>query len=210
MQSSDLVPAVLGPLGEPWFRRRPRLALIVIAGLFVVVFALRLSAGTPVDTYSMLYVLPVALAATAFGQRGGIAAALVAVALIVVWTLVRDVALSPASWASRIGPLALLGVLLGRATDRALRADAERRRLERAALLHRQAIEINDSLVQQLAAAKWSFEAGHTDAGLEALTSAIHEAQQLVSGLIRTAGMADHSKQVPRAVNTLETIAEAP
>jgi hypothetical protein len=177
--------------------------------LFASVFALRLSAGTPVDAYSMLYVLPVALAATAFGQRGGIAAAMVAVALIVVWTLAR-VTLSPLSWASGVGPLALLGVLLGRSTDRALRADAERRRLERTALLHRQAIEINDSLVQQLAAAKWSFEAGHTDAGLEALTSAVHEAQQLASGLIRAAGMADHSEQVPSAVDMFETLARPP
>ena len=181
MQSPDLVPSAVRRPGEPWFRHRPGLALIVIGGLFSAVFVLRLSAGTPVEAYSMLYVLPVALAASAFGQRGGIAAAVVAAGLIVVWTLVRDVALSPASWASRVGPLALLGVLLGRATDRALRADAERRRLERTDLLHRQAIEINDSLVQQLAAAKWSFEAGHTDAGLEALTSAVHEAQQLVS-----------------------------
>jgi hypothetical protein len=210
MRSLHLVLAALRRPGDPWFRHRPGLALIVIAGLFASVFALRLSAGTPVDAYSMLYVLPVALAATAFGQRGGMAAAVVAVALIVVWTLVRDVTLSPLSWASRVGPLALLGVLLGRSTDRALRADAERRRLERTALLHRQAIEINDSLVQQLAAAKWSFEAGHTEAGLEALTSAVHEAQQLVSGLIRAAGMADHSEQVPSAVDMFETLAEPP
>jgi hypothetical protein len=182
--------------------------LIVIAGLFASVFVLRLSAGTPVEAYSMLYVLPVALAATAFGQRGGVAAAVVALALIAAWTLVQDVTLSPASWASRVGPLALLGVLLGRAADRALRADAERRRLERTDLLHRQAIEINDSLVQQLAAAKWSFEAGQTDAGLETLTLAIHEAQHLVSGLIRAAGMGDHSEQVP-AVDKREALAKA-
>jgi lysylphosphatidylglycerol synthetase-like protein (DUF2156 family) len=210
MQSTDLVPGALGPPGEPWFRHRPRLALIVVAGLFAAVLALRLSAGTPVDAYSMLYVLPVALGATAFGQRGGMAAAVVAVALIVVWALVRDVALSPGSWASRIGPVVLLGVLLGRATDRALRADAERRRLERTALLHRQAIEINDSLVQQLAAAKWSFEAGQTAAGLETLTSAVHEAQRLVSGLIRRAGMGDHSERVPSAVDTPGMLGEAP
>jgi hypothetical protein len=55
-------------------------------------------------------------------------------------------------------PTLFLGVLLGRATDRARRAEGERRRLERTAL-HRQAIEIDDSLVQRMAAAKWSFEA---------------------------------------------------
>lgn len=185
------------PSGELWFQQRPRLALAVIAALFATVFALRLSAGTPVDAYSMLYILPVALAATAFGQRGGVSGGLVALLLIVVWTLARDVTLSPSNWATRVVPILLLGILLGGATDRARRAEAERRRLEHAALLHRQAIEINDSLIQQMSAAKWSFEAGQTDAGLEALTVAVHDAQELVSALIRRADMSNRSEPVP-------------
>lgn len=190
-------PASMVPSGELWFQQRPRLALAVIAALFATVFALRLSAGTPVDAYSMLYILPVALAATAFGQRGGVSGGLVALLLIVVWTLARDVTLSPSNWATRVVPILLLGILLGGATDRARRAEAERRRLEHAALLHRQAIEINDSLIQQMSAAKWSFEAGQTDAGLEALTVAVHDAQELVSALIRRADMSNRSEPVP-------------
>jgi K+-sensing histidine kinase KdpD len=182
--------------GEPWFQQRPHLTLAVIAALFVTVFALRMLTGTPADAYSMLYVLPVALAATAFGQRGGAAASVVAVGLIVIWTLLRDVHLAPTGWATRLVPILLLGLALGRATDRARRAETERRHLERAAVLHREAIEINDSLIQQMTAAKWAFEAGQTDAGLDALTAAVHDAQQLVSGLIRRADMAERSEPV--------------
>ena len=43
-----------------------------VAGLlFAAVLSLRLSSGTPADAYSMLYALPVALVATAFGLRAG-------------------------------------------------------------------------------------------------------------------------------------------
>jgi glucose-6-phosphate-specific signal transduction histidine kinase len=167
--------------------------------MFVAVFALRMVARDPVEVYSMVYVLPVALAATAFGQRGGVTAATVAVALVAVWALVQGLSLSPVGWATRLVPIVLLGLLLGRATDRARRAEADRRRLERTALLHRQAIEINDTLVQRMVAAKWSLEAGQTETGLHALTIAVHEAQQLVSELIRRAEMGDHAERLSAA-----------
>ena len=89
---------------DPWFRRHPQLALIVIGALFLAVLTLRLLAGRPADAYSMLYFLPVALAATAFGQRAGVAAGLLAVALIVVWAVTRDVGLGPLAWATRAIP----------------------------------------------------------------------------------------------------------
>ena len=56
-------------------------------------------------------------------------------------------------------------------------------------LLHRQAVEINDSLLQGMAAAKWALEAGRADVGLERLSDAIVSGQQLVSGLIRDSEM---------------------
>lgn len=174
---------------EPWFSSRPGLALAVIAALYAAVLALRLLAGTPVDALSMLYVLPVALAASAFGQRGGMTAGLLAVVLIVIWALAQDVTLDPGGWGSRVVPVLLLGVLLGRATDRAREAEAERRKHEVAALLHQEAIEINDSLIQGMTAAKWSLESGQADAGLQTLTTTVREAHQLVSGLIRRANM---------------------
>ena len=189
--------------GEVWFRDRPRWALAVVVALFGAVLLLRLTVGSPVDAYSLYYALPVALAASAFGFRGGLSGGLVAVGLIAVWVVADDVPLTPSGWVSRVLPLLLLGALLGRAVDRSQRAEEGRRhadeqrrsaedelsRAETAAMLHRQAIEINDTLIQELAGAKWAFEAGRSEAGLAALTNAMGNAQELVSDLIRRADM---------------------
>lgn len=194
--TSSVEPVAAASRG-PWFRERPALVAAVAAALFGAVLWLRLLSGGPEDAYSMLYVLPVALVAVSSGLRAGTAAGLVAVALMVLWAVVTDVSLSPAGWASRVVPLLLLGSLLGDASDRLARADSERRRLEAAALLHREAIEINDSLVQGMVAAKWSLESGQTDVGLRTLSDTIVRAHALVSGLVRRAGMAGRSEHLP-------------
>lgn len=196
-----MCPASSAPAGgfpdATWSRQQPRLAVAVIAGLFVGVFALRVLQWNSPNAYSLLYVLPVALAATAFGRRGGVLASVVAVLLLVAVAPLRESTPDAGGWLTRVVPILLLGVLLGYATDRARAAEAERRRLEVAALLHREAIEINDSLVQRMTVAKWSLESGNADAGLEALTEAMTEAHRLVSGLIRQADMGGRSTQVP-------------
>ncbi len=180
----------------PWFRQHPALALSVAGALFAAVLMLRLLAGSPMDAYSMLYALPVALLASAFGLRAGAVAGIGAVGLIVLWVEVQHVALTPTGWASRVVPLLLLGILLGHATDQARRAEAERRQLEASALLHREAIEINDMLVQGMAAARLYFEGGHVGTGREVLDQTIGQAHELVSDLIRRADMGGHSVPV--------------
>lgn len=195
--TSSVEPVAAAPRG-PWFRERPALVAAVAAALFGAVLCLRLLSGGPEDAYSMLYVLPVALVAMSSGLRAGTAAGLVAVALMALWAVTMDVSLSPVGWASRVTPLLLLGALLGDASDRLARADAERRRLEAAALLHREAIEINDSLVQGMVAAKWSLESGQTDVGLRTLSDTITRAHDLVSGLVRRAGMGSRTEHLPR------------
>jgi len=182
---------------DPWFLRHPGLALAVAGLLFAAVLSLRLFNGTPVDAYSMLYALPVVLVATTFGLRAGTLAGLLAVGLTVLWAIVQDVHLTSTGWASRVIPLLLLGVVVGHATERGRAAESERRRLQNAALLHRQAIEINDSLIQGMAAAKWSLENGRVDTGTEMLDQTIAQAQDLVSGLIRQAGMGTQSEPPP-------------
>jgi hypothetical protein len=177
---------------EPWFRQRPVVVLAVAALLYVSVLSLRLFAGGPVDSYSLLYVFPVALVAVAFGLRAGVAAGLFAVALMVVGVAVQDVSLTPAGWASRVLTVLLLGFLVGDASDRLRRAELEKQRLEASALLYREAIEINDSLVQGMAAARWALEAGRLEPGLHTLEETLVEAQELVSGLIRRADMGNH------------------
>jgi K+-sensing histidine kinase KdpD len=184
---------------EPWFQQRPYVTVSVAAVLFVAVLVLRLSVGDPRDAYSMLYVLPVALLATAFGIRVGAAAGVLAVALMVVWVLVDDVTLSAMGWASRVVPMLLLWMLLGHATDAVRRAEQRRRSLEAAALLHKEAIEINDSLIQGMAAAKWSLEAGRAESGLRTLNDTIEQGHVLVSSLIRQAGMGARTEEVTGA-----------
>ena len=186
---------------EPWFQQRPRVALAVAVALFAAVLAVRLLVGAPTQALSMLYVLPVALMAVVFGTRGGVLAGLLAIGLTVVWVLVEGVSLGASGWFSRALPLLLLGFLLGHATDRVRRAEAEQQRLARAALLHREAIEINDSLIQGMAAAKWSLEAGCYDAGLHTLEVTITSAQAHVSSLIRDAelGMRTERLDAPAA-----------
>lgn len=191
-RSRDAGPRPAGP----WFRRRPRLTVGLAGAMFVGVLVLRLSAGTAVDAYSMLYALPIALLATALGVRAGAVAGVVAVGLTVVWAVTQDVSLSPTGWASRIVPMLLLGVLLGDASDRVQRSEEERLQLEAAALLHRQAIEINDSLVQGMAAAKWALEAGDATNASALLDQTIAQAHALVSELIRQAGMGGHTESL--------------
>lgn len=178
---------------DPWFRRHPASALSVSAALFAGVLTVRLLAGGPADAFSLMYALPVALLASAFGLRGGLVAGMVAVGLIVIWAESEHVSLTAAGWASRVIPILLLGVLLGQAVDQARRAETERRQLEGSALLHREAIEINDLLVQGLAAARLYFENGDVTTGRQVLDQTIGQARELVSGLIRRAEMGDRT-----------------
>lgn len=173
----------------PWFWQRGTTAVGVAGLLYVGVFALRLSGGTATDAINMLYALPIALLALAFGLRAGALAGAVAVLLTTAWVLVDGVGLTALGWASRIIPMLLLGILLGDASDRLRSADERRRALENAAQRHRDAVEINDTLVQGMSAARWSFEAGRHEAGLAALTQTIELGHELVSKLLREAGM---------------------
>lgn len=68
-------------------------------------------------------------------------------------------------------------------TDRR-EAGEVRRELAVAVARHRDAIEINDSVVQALAAAKWALEVGDVERGLAAVADALGTAQQLVADLL--------------------------
>ncbi|MET7280734.1 hypothetical protein ABZS29_21020 [Kribbella sp. NPDC005582] len=174
---------------EPWFRGHRTGTVVVIGVLFAAILLVRLLMRPVADASSMLYVLPVALAALAFGWRAGVLAGVTGIALIGVWAVVTSASLSPVGWISRAAPLLLLGYLLGDASDRLRRAEDDRLRAEAAALLYRQAIEINDSIVQGMAAARWALESGRAEAGMKILDTTMGQAQELVSELIRQAGL---------------------
>jgi K+-sensing histidine kinase KdpD len=169
----------------PWFTRRPRLTVAVAAALYAFVVLVHLAVGRTADPVALLFTLPIALLSVAFGMRTGIVAGLAGVALVVVWTVAERTHLSPVSWITGTVPLLLLGYLLGAATDRSRRAELEQRNREAAARRLQHAIDINDSVVQGLTAAKWALESGDTSAGLDIVTETLHVGQQLVSDLIR-------------------------
>ena len=175
--------------GEPWFRTSPRAALGVAVFLYVGVFVLRLATKNVADASVMLYTLPIALVALAFGRRAGVVAGVVAVLLTAVWAQIAGVELSWVGWASRVVPQLLLGLLIGDASDRLAVAERQRRALEAAAQRHRDAAEVNDTLVQGMAAAKWAFEGGRHEAGMRTLEETLVQGHELVSKLLRDADM---------------------
>jgi len=80
-------------------------------------------------------------------------------------------------------------VLLGDASDRLRLANQRWRRLEAAAQRHRDAVEINDTLVQGMVAAMWSLESGRHDDGVRTLGETITVGHDLVSKLMRDTDM---------------------
>ncbi len=183
----------------PWFGGRPGLAVAVAVALFAGVLALRFAVESAQDPVTLLFCLPAALLATAFGRRGGLLGGLAATVLVALWVGVRQVDLSVLGWATMIVPLLLLGGLLGDAVDRLHRSEEERLRLEAAAQGHRDAVEINDSVVQRLAAAKWALESDRSDRALEIVTQTLDVTQALVSDLLRDAGMGVNGERGGRA-----------
>jgi energy-coupling factor transporter transmembrane protein EcfT len=166
------------------FARGRHAAVVLAVGLFAIIFAARLTIhGT--DPITMFLIFPVALLAMAFGLRAGLVAGLVGVALIVVWVALQGISLSALGWMSRIVPILLLGVLVGWTTDRERTAEQAQRDLFEARLREREAAEINDSIVQRLAVAKWTMESGHTDEGLTMLADTIATSESLVGALLR-------------------------
>lgn len=193
----------------PWFHRWPRTAIVVAALLYAGIFALRMTSGSPAEATTMFFVLPIALLAMTFGLVAGLAGGLVAVGLVVIWAITEDPGLSPVGWATRVVPMLLLGALLGEAADRLRRSEAERARLDRATGWHRQAVEINDSIVQGLAVAKWSLERGNLTAALQIITETLDHAHHMVSQLLRDAGLGPGGTHAPGAVAALSNLADA-
>lgn len=175
---------------SPWFTRRPGLALVGVVALYAAVTGARVALGDDASLgITLLYVVPISLVALAWGRLAGAIAAGAALVLLVLWVLVLDVDLTLLGWVARVVPILLVGVLLGDTSDRLRRAERARSMHAQRELLHRQAVEINDSLLQGMAAAKWALEAGQNERGLDNLTDTINSGHRLVSQLIRDSAM---------------------
>ena len=139
------------------------------------------------EAVTALFVFPISLLAITFGLRGGLVAGGVALSLAAAGLALDAAEVSLTGWLVRLVSLLTVGALLGWTADNLARAERHHRRLELAAERHRQAVEVNDSLVQGMSVAKWAFEAGRTESGLAILNDTIVVGQELVSGLVRDA-----------------------
>jgi hypothetical protein len=151
------------------------------------VFAASLLNGDPAGAVVDLYVLPVALVAVAFGRRTGIAAGLLGAGLIAVSPGPAGMGHSVLGSIVRAVAVVLVAAVLGDASDRLWAAHRLRTDIAIAAERHREAIEVNDGLVQGMAAAKWLLESGRRSEALATLDETLLVGQRLVSKLIRDA-----------------------
>ncbi len=197
----------LATLLEPsrvWYREYPAAAAVVSAALFLAVSVFRLVVGNG-EAATVLFVLPVSLLAVSFGRRGGWLGAALGVALVGVFLGVggnEDV--DATGIVTRVVALCLLGGLLGHAVDRtrmlerrALEEQRRRLALEETERREREALEINDSIIQGMVGAKWLAEQGEADGAAAILDRTIEQGQRLVTELLTRTGDAGARRAVP-------------
>ncbi len=174
---------------DPWYRSHPCAAILLAIFVFIAVAIARYFSNGAGQAVDILFSLPIALLAMAFGLRGGLIGAGVGFSLFALLELTNGVGdIDATGWFARAAGMLLLGVLLGRATDqveagqRATLAEQERRRLLRETA-HRQAeaLEISDSILQNLAAAKWMIETGRDQDAIDILTATLATGQRMVA-----------------------------
>jgi len=177
---------------SPWYRLQPRNAIVVAVGLFVVVSVLQWFNDQSGQAIAVLYVLPVALLAVTLGERGGLTGATAGFVLFAVFEIVHSSGdIDATGWVVRVVTMFLLGGLLGRATDqvtvsqRDALVEAQRRyQVEEVNHRYAEALEINDSLIQQIVVAKWMVEQGQPKPAAELLNVVITRGQRMVAGLL--------------------------
>ena len=156
-----------------------RLAAIgVIVGLFAVVTILRWRFDRAGEAVALLYVVPITLGALRFGRRGGIlAAGFSLTAFIVLETFRARGDVDVTGWAGPLLAMALIGGLVGHLREAAALRDLDRKRqaleIEKLCDAQREAATASDSIVQQVAAARWMLEAGRSQEALAALGDAV-------------------------------------
>jgi hypothetical protein len=189
----------------PWFWAHPVPALGVAVVLTVAICVLRFTVGGLEEPIAALYALPVALVALTSGRRAGFGAGAIAAVLLWWWVITTGHHLTMLGWTSRIVPLILLGALVGDAADRIRDAERIERRANHLEALGRHTAEVHDSMMQHLAVAKWRLESGDTEPGLDSLTAAVADAQDMVRELLDSANGASGDRLRSRPDATART-----
>lgn len=176
----------------PWYRAHPREAVLLASGLFALVTLGHFAVDGTGEAVDILYALPVALLAVTFGLWGGVVGAGIGLSLFAVSEAVRNTGdIDVTGWLTRAAGLLLLGLLLGRATDQieigrrnSEAAWEERRRIEETARRQSEALEISDSILQHLAAAKWMVEQGRDEEAIDVLSATLEAGQRMVADIL--------------------------
>jgi hypothetical protein len=176
----------------PWYRPRPGIAIIVAAGLFGAISVLQWFNNQSGQAIAVLYVLPIALLAVTLGERGGLMGATAGFVLFAAFAIEHGSGdIDATGWAVRAVAMFLLGELLGRATDQTTASEChalveqERRcRVEEANRRYTEALEIHDSLLQQIVAAKWLAEQDQPSVAAKLLEETIATGERMIAGLL--------------------------
>jgi signal transduction histidine kinase len=104
--------------------------VLATAGLLTIaIFVLRQISGDVANGVTALYVIPVALVALELGLNAGIGAALLAFALVILWTETSNVSLDAGELAVRLAAFIAVAVVCGRFADRMRGARAHQQQL---------------------------------------------------------------------------------
>jgi hypothetical protein len=164
-------------------------ALAVACFIFAAILLARLRITGPADGVGMFCTVPIAVLALAYGLRGGAVGTAVGMGFLELWMEFTDAPMSYLGWAARSVPLLLVGLLLGAVVDQLRATDYERLKLLAASARHREAVEINDTIVQHVTAAKWSLESGNAEHALNILSDTVELGHRLVSDHIRNSDL---------------------
>ncbi len=117
------------PISADAARQRTQVLAITAVGLLAV-FGVRFASQNPNDAIGYMFVLPVAFAALYLGVRWGIAAAVAAIALVGIWSLVTDNPVPVWGFLSRALALFPIAILVGEVANRLRTAVASSREAE--------------------------------------------------------------------------------
>ena len=153
----------------------------VSAALFAGIYALRVAVPDPRAGILFLMLVPIALLALEAGVRGGLTGAVVATLLTTLWVASEDIDLSPIGFITRFAAFAISGIGTGLLVEQRRRRDREIGELAQTAERHGQALDLHETVVQQLTVAKMGLEMGDADHALRAIDDALKAAQAAVS-----------------------------
>lgn len=167
--------------------RSSGVSLGVLVVLLATVSTLRWFYYGAGEAVALLYVVPIALGALRFGRRGGVGVAGFGMTAFVVLEAIRGHGdLDVTGWVGPLLAMALIGCLVGHLSSLAALREADRRlqasQIEELRDVQCSAAQASDSIVQQVAAARWVLESGQSERAAAMLDEAVAEGITEVSG----------------------------